>query len=708
MTKKRLSFLLVAVILVIALASTCLVGCNSKPKEANSTDVIMHVVKGAVAAVDGINFANFEVGADATMKVTNGSTVNDYTITIGGKINLTETGDKTEANILIKKGDAVVMNLYYKDTGEDSTSTVLLVLGTQGYQIKALSVSKVLKDKLSATDYTNLVDSTARMSDVNLDNIESLIGTVADMILPNTETQKKEKVSPNAKMNKKGTEAELYVSLANILDPNGDVGKLIAGLDVSSILGPLGIQLDISNILNILPSLAIKLNFTFDKADKTTKINKLTNVAATIEVGKKDVDIKTTSAGKSLLKFSIANDIKVELNSSIAFGAGASSGKLARTAASAYANINAININMGGKVVGTDADGTVTDYVLSINGNIDPTVFRDLDFADFSKSDESFNRAVAQLASGVKDLNISIKNDSKTLLAIRAQGTSSGLSLQIKAGDLTLDAWGILSTMIKGNLPDTDAEYERIKAAADAAEATRKAKVKAEADAKVAEEYAKKMFTTSGALVATKIDETTVTTLSAAIDSAAYNALEPETKTDIQTIFSNLVDENDLVNNISFEEYANAQAILDEIKDAKEWIDLNLFENGAVKYSKVDYTNYAEITNLLKTDTLRGVYQMTFDEAAKYYGQKAGAGNVSLNALCDTTLYMIGDILRDVGIEIKDGVTINFNTAMVSNLLASFNINVSSFSGIIDTILGHANLAITINSFNYGGYQDVD
>lgn len=703
MTKKRLSFVLVAIILVVALVGTCLVGCSSKVKEANSSDVLMHVVKGAVFAADGINFSNFEVGANANMKVNNGGAESEYTITVAGKLNLLEKG--STANIVVTKGETRVFSLYYHDGGEDNNSNVFMTAGKKAYNIKAISISKVLNDKLTADQKASLTDSTARYSDVDFDAIESAVGSIITMLVPNDITKKDDELSSNAKMNKKGTEASLSINLGNLLSPEGSLGEVIAGLDVSSILDPLGISLDISNIVNILPALSLDLSFSFDKADKATKVNKLKNVSANLSVGSKDIDIKKTTTGSetapantSLLKFSIPNDISVSLTSSIAFGEGSATGMLGYYDTD-YAEINAVNLHMGGTVVGTK-DGVTENYALEANINVDPTVFRDLDFNDFSRHKVAAQEAWDLLSTGIRDVNITIKNTSKTFLALRAQYTSRGLSINASVLGITLPVESLIKGLIiNESLPDDEAAYQKIVAENEAKAAQEAAQYEAEKD--LVKTFAPKMFDGNKAKY---LEITAENAAEIEAHFAGYNAMLQQSKDDAQALFIKLIDEKRIRSYpYKLEELANATKVVEERAEAEAWVNEALLNEGTPVFKKVDFDNYSEVAKAM--EPYNTYYPSVQVYAAEYYEDNGGKTGASMSSLTNTTTYMIGSILQGVSIEIKDGVNISLETRVVSSLISSLLGDAdATIKNIINQVLGYDILEISINSFSYGGY----
>lgn len=705
MTKKRLSFVLVAIILVVALVGTCLVGCSSKVKEANSSDVLMHVVRGAVFAADGINFSNFEVGANATMKVNNGGKESEYKITVAGKLNLLEKG--SVANIVVTKGETRVFSLYYHDSGEDKSSSVFMTAGSKAYSIKALSISKVLNDKLTDAQKASLADSTARYSDVDFDAIESAVGSVITLIVPNDITKKNDEISSNAKMNKKGTEATLSVSLANLLNPDSSLGKMLGDFDVSSILDPLGISLDISNILNILPALSVDLSFSFDKADKATKVNKLTNVTANLSVGAKDIDIKKTTDGSetppantSLLKFSIPNDISVSLTSSIAFGAGSATNEMLSYYDTKYTAINAVNLNMGGTVVGTK-DGETETYTLDVNLNVDPTVFRDLDFNDFSKHTVAAEAAWDLLSTGIRDVNISIKNDTKTFLSLRARYTTAGLTIDAGVLGITIPAAALIKGLvIDANLPADQKAYEE-KLAAEQAQAEKDdAQYKNEKD--LAKSFAPKMFDGNKAKY---LEITAENAAEIEANFAGYADMLQQSKDDAQTEFIRLIDEKRIRSYpYTLDELANATKVVTERAEAEEWINEKLLKDGNPVYSKVNFDNYTEIATAMAP--YHGFYASVKEYAAEYYEDNGGTKGASMSSMANTTMYMVGSILQGVSIEIKDGVTIGVEMRVVTGLISGLlgnNVN-ATIKDVINRVLEYDTLQIQVNKFTYGGY----
>lgn len=706
MTKKRLSFVLVAIILVVALVGTCLVGCSSKVKEANSSDVLMHVVRGAVFAADGINFSNFEVGANATMKVNNGGKESEYKITVAGKLNLLEKG--SVANIVVTKGETRVFSLYYHDSGEDKSSSVFMTAGSKAYSIKALSISKVLNDKLTAEQKASLADSTARYSDVDFDAIESAVGSVITLIVPNDITKKNDEISSNAKMNKKGTEATLSVSLANLLNPDSSLGKMLGDFDVSSILDPLGISLDISNILNILPALSVDLSFSFDKADKATKVNKLTNVTANLSVGAKDIDIKKTTDGSetppantSLLKFSIPNDISVSLTSSIAFGAGSATNEMLSYYDTKYTAINAVNLNMGGTVVGTK-DGETETYTLDVNLNVDPTVFRDLDFSDFSKHVVAAEAAWDLLSTGIRDVNISIKNDTKTFLSLRARYTTAGLTIDAGVLGITIPAASLIKGLVidANNLPADQIAYEE-KLAAEKAKAE-KDEAQFEAEEDLAKSFAPKMFDGNKAKY---LEITAENAAEIEANFAGYHTMVQKSKDAAQAEFIRLIDEKRIRSYpYTLDELANATKVVAERTQAEEWINEKLLKDGNPVYSKVNFDNYTEVATAMAP--YHKFYASVKEYAAEYYEDNGGTKGASMSSMANTTMYMVGSILQGVSIEIKDGVTIGVEMRVVTGLISGLlgnNVD-NSIKSVINQVLEYDTLQIQVNKLTYGGY----
>ncbi|MGN0789689.1 MAG: hypothetical protein ACI4MY_07090 [Christensenellales bacterium] len=417
MMKKSKWLSIIAIVLVVACMATLFVGCKDKEKKPDPVEkvdvnaVFDKIINGYAltigdeAAFSAFNFAtSINVSAQEEGQAAKNYTV-DFKLGLDLVNSLAEGKGDNGLVIDIKEGNNQVFYFNYKNNYgagyEAYNSLAFMQVGDKKYNIKAINVAETVKaqfekagiainpDTVTGTDeqgnpiYNN---GNPYIDDDAIAEVAELIGGYIKMAAM---------AASNATMSDSACSFE--INLGTLLDPSNEegLGSLVAGFNdtAAPYLGALGIDLDLGDLADILPALAIKFDFSFDAAGKVS------NAKAEIVIPAKQMVIKNTSGG-NLIDITIPNKLTatVEVASLVVNGA-----NFALPNSKFYdgKSINAIDlslaaelkvnkaINMPNLVKLTETMGISLNipagtYTVTANASIDPTVLLGVDFVDES------------------------------------------------------------------------------------------------------------------------------------------------------------------------------------------------------------------------------------------------------------------------------------------------------------------------------------
>lgn len=395
--KKSLWLKTLALVLIVAMMSVMFVACkkDKEPEEPSgtpsttieATDVTDLIMEGLANAVKDEKLSELNMGAQLTVKANDET----YTIKLGVILDLLEVNDKkadgtynvtsndSEFSLNVTdKNNAQLFNAYYAD----GTPSANVYGGNRLYvayknadgtmtkaAVKAPFVMETMK-KQNGYVWDNEINDGAM--DLIEDTIPGALTMAAGIIGRN----------PVIAADKKS--CSLDIPLTELIDPSTELGQMIAGLNVDNYLTSLGIKGSLSDILNALPSIAIKVSATFDKDAA------LSGLKLGLELGKttQNMVIKHTN-DKDLINIAISKDLSVELGFDFAMGQAAQY-MVYQNSYADYREVSALNATLSADLVlakGIDnrinfGDGTqylgitipAGTYKASVALDIDPTV----------------------------------------------------------------------------------------------------------------------------------------------------------------------------------------------------------------------------------------------------------------------------------------------------------------------------------------------
>lgn len=512
MMKKSKWLSIIAIVLVVACMATLFVGCKDKEKDPDKkptedtnvvdvNDVFDKVITGYAKAIgedsafSAFNFATkLNVSAQEEGKAAKNYNV-EFKLGLDLVKSLAEGKGDNGLVIDIKEGNNQAFYFNYKNNYgagyEAYNSTAFMQVGDKKFNIKAVDVAKTVKEQFTKAGIAiNPTEETGK--DTNGNPIynngkpyidDDAIAAVADQIGGYIKMAALAASNPTLSDNA----CSFEINLGTLLDPtNPDgVGSMVAGIAPTAApwLAALGVNLDLGNLANVLPALAIKFNFTFDSTGKVSGAD------AEIVIPAKQVVVNNTNGGK-LLDINIPNKLtaKVEVAEFVVNGANFSlnnskfyDGKAINALdLSVAAKINvkkAINMSIAGAV---NLNIPAHEYTLKADVSIDPTALLGVDFVDAQGKFAIGNLLDALLGSATQAPAIDFINATmtymeggveKTLLSAKLDTTEGKVEAELGAvgmGSLKYNDLATFKNFITGLLPKADTPATADAAAEDA------------------------------------------------------------------------------------------------------------------------------------------------------------------------------------------------------------------------------------------------
>lgn len=499
MMKKSKWLSIIAIVLVVACMATLFVGCKDKeqkptpkPDDTNVVDVnevfdkvILGYAKavGEDSAFSAFNFATkLNVSAQEEGKAAKNYTV-EFKLGLDLVSSLANGKGDNGLIIDIKEGNNQAFYFNYKNNYgagyESYNSLAFMQVGDKKFNIKAIDVAKTVKEQFTKAGIAiNPTEETGK--DTNGNPIynngkpyidDDAIAAVADQIGGYIKMAALAASNPTLSDNA----CSFEINLGTLLDPtNPDgVGSMVAGIAPTAApwLAALGVDLDLGNLANVLPALAIKFNFTFDSTGKVSGAD------AKIVIPAKQVVVKNTNGG-NLLDITIPNQLtaKVEVAEFVVNGANFTlnnskfyNGKAINALdLSVAAKINvkkAINMSIAGAV---NLNIPAHEYTLKADVSIDPTALLGVDFVDAQGKFAIGNLLDALLGSETQAPAIGFINAAmtymdggaeKTLLSVKLDTEAGKVEAELGAvgmGSLNYNDMAALKNFITGLLPKDD------------------------------------------------------------------------------------------------------------------------------------------------------------------------------------------------------------------------------------------------------------
>ena len=512
MMKKSKWLSIIAIVLVVACMATLFVGCKDKEKDPDKkptedtnvvdvNDVFDKVITGYAKAIgedsafSAFNFATkLNVSAQEEGKAAKNYTV-EFKLGLDLVKSLAEGKGDNGLVIDIKEGNNQAFYFNYKNnyTGDSAyyNDKAFMQVGDKKFNIKAVDVAKTVKEQFTKAGIAiNPTEETGK--DTNGNPIynngkpyidDEAIAAVAEQIGGYIKMAALAASNPTLSDNA----CSFEINLGTLLDPtNPDgVGAIVAGVapTAAPYLAALGIDLDLGELADVLPALAIKFNFAFDGTGMVTGAD------AEIVIPAKHMVVKNTNGG-NLLDITIPNKLtaKVEVANFVVNGANFSlpnskfyDGKAINALdLSVAAKINvkkAINMSIAGAV---NLNIPAHEYTLKADVSIDPTALLGVDFVDAQGKFAIGNLLDALLGSETQAPAIDFINATmtymeggveKTLLSAKLDTTEGKVEAELGAvgmGSLKYNDLATFKNFITGLLPKADTPATADAAAEDA------------------------------------------------------------------------------------------------------------------------------------------------------------------------------------------------------------------------------------------------
>ena len=506
--KKSKWLSIIAIVLVIACMATLFVGCKDKEKEPDKdtddtevvdvNEVFDKVILGYAKAVgEDSAFSAFNFATKLNVSAQEeGKDAENYTVEFKLGLDLVKSLAEGKGDngliIDIKEGNNQAFYFNYKNNYgagyESYNSLAFMQVGDKKFNIKAVDVAKTVKEQFTKANIQINPDPSGQDKDGNPTYncnpiLDDEIAAVADQIGGYIKMAALAASNPTLSDNA----CSFEINLGTLLDPtNPDgVGSMVAGIAPTAApwLSALGVNLDLGNLANVLPALAIKFNFTFDSTGKVSGAD------AKIVIPAKQVVVNNTNGGK-LLDITIPNQLtaKVEVAEFVVNGANFTlnnsifyNGKAINALdLSVAAKINvkkAINMSIAGAV---NLNIPAHEYTLKADVSIDPTALLGVDFVDAQGKFAIGNLLDALLGSETQAPAIDFINATmtymeggveKTLLSAKLDTTEGKVEAELGAvgmGSLKYNDLATFKNFITGLLPKADTPATADAAAEDA------------------------------------------------------------------------------------------------------------------------------------------------------------------------------------------------------------------------------------------------
>lgn len=463
--KKLVIFALIAV-MVLTVCVTALAGCSDVPKgyrEIKNKDeysVQSPLSEALYNTVMENGLDNLKFGTELTVDTKYGDVKKSYLIKMNAQLafNIKDNNTNTFCfQVLDKAADnANILTVFYKEDSKDmaeykpegeevdptqiGNGDVYVAIGSgsnaQYFKIKALSIKSVLRTQyMPNPDYkvgSDLPEKVHPSIDEEAANgISDTISTELDKIFSYVDT-----ISGACRVfeSKNKDSIILRIDLAKILKDFESVINEAAG-EFNTIIKGLGLDLDLTKLKEILPTLKADLTFNFAGVDKGAEnpyeSATISGVGVKLDAKKKDFKINKTD-GTEFIRINIAKDFTADVMFSFAYG-DAVQVPVNTPVQGNYKAINAINftakgelklnkgielnINLGGENSLIIPAG---DYNINLAANLDPTQLIGIDFTNLKgASADKILEVVSQVLNNVVyklKIEISDKNSDKKLL----------------------------------------------------------------------------------------------------------------------------------------------------------------------------------------------------------------------------------------------------------------------------------------------------
>ena len=488
--KKLVIFALIAV-MVLTVCVTALAGCSDVPKgyrEIKNKDeysVQSPLSEALYNTVMENGLDNLKFGTELTVNTKYGDVKKSYLIKMNAQLafNIKDNNTNTFCfQVLDKAADnANILTVFYKEDSKDmaeykpegeevdptqiGNGDVYVAIGSgsnaQYFKLKALSIKSVLRTQyMPNPDYkvgSDLPEKVHPSIDEEAANgISDTISTELDKIFSYVDT-----ISGACRVfeSKNKDSIILRIDLAKILKDFESVINEAAG-EFNTIIKGLGLDLDLTKLKEILPTLKADLTFNFAGVDKGAEnpyeSATISGVGVKLDAKKKDFKINKTD-GTEFIRINIAKDFTADVMFSFAYG-DAVQVPVNTPVQGNYKAINAINftakgelklnkeiklnINLGGEKSLIIPAG---DYNINLEADLDPTQLIGIDFTNLkgASADQIIDLVENVLMKVVSKLKIEIKDkasDKKLLLDLDREGESLLLTLDASLLDGTIMA----------------------------------------------------------------------------------------------------------------------------------------------------------------------------------------------------------------------------------------------------------------------------
>ncbi len=490
--KKLVIFALIAV-MVLTVCVTALAGCSDVPKgyrEIKNKDeysVQSPLSEALYNTVMENGLDNLKFGTELTVDTKYGDVKKSYLIKMDAQLafNIKDNNTNTFCFQVLDKAadDANILTVFYKEDSTDmaeykpegeevdptqiGNGDVYVAIGSgsnaQYFKIKALSIKSVLRTQyMPNPDYKDGSDLPAKVhpsiDEEAAEKIGDSISTELDKIFSYVDT-----ISGACRIfeSKNKDSIILRIDLAKILKDFESIINEAAG-EFNTIIKELGLDLDLTKLKEILPTLKADLTFNFAGVDKGAEnpyeSATISGVGVKLDAKKKDFKINKTD-GTEFIRINIAKDFTADVMFSFAYG-DAVKVPVNTPVQGNYKAINAINftangelklnkeiklnINLGGEESLIIPAG---DYNINLAADLDPTQLIGIDFTNLGGAsvDQIIGLVENVLMKVVSKLKIEIKDktsDKKLLIDLDREGEVLYLTLDssLLGGDLMENA----------------------------------------------------------------------------------------------------------------------------------------------------------------------------------------------------------------------------------------------------------------------------
>lgn len=502
--KKLVIFALIAV-MVLTVCVTALAGCSDVPKgyrEIKNKDeysVQSPLSEALYNTVMENGLDNLKFGTELTVDTKYGDVKKSYLIKMDAQLafNIKDNNTNTFCfQVLDKAADnANILTVFYKEDSKDmaeykpegeevdptqiGNGDVYVAIGSgsnaQYFKIKALSIKSVLRTQyMPNPDYKDGSDLPAKVhpsiDEEAAEKIGDSISTELDKIFSYVDT-----ISGACRIfeSKNKDSIILRIDLAKILKDFESIINEAAG-EFNTIIKELGLDLDLTKLKEILPTLKADLTFNFAGVDKGAEnpyeSATISGVGVKLDAKKKDFRIAKTD-GTDFIRINIAKDFSADVKFNFAYGDGVKV-PVNTPVQGNYKAINAINFTAKGELtlnkgieLNINLNGEKSliipagDYNINLAADLDPTQLIGIDFTNLkSASADKILEVVSQVLNNVVyklKIEISDKNsDKKLLLDIYREDESIMLALDtsLLSGTLMADFGSIIGMFAENPL----------------------------------------------------------------------------------------------------------------------------------------------------------------------------------------------------------------------------------------------------------------